>query len=62
MIKTSIPLPSNIVAKDTSWVVTYKFQPTKWHTNMSLQQNIVLIIVCNSVGVVHCEFALSDGQ
>jgi hypothetical protein len=76
MIKTSIPLPSNIVAKDTSWVVTYKFQPTKQYTNMSLpqhhqkkkatdrksQQNIMLIIVCNSVGVVHCEFALLDGQ
>jgi hypothetical protein len=22
----------------------------------------MLIIVCNSVGVVHCEFALLDGQ
>jgi len=63
MIKTSIPLPSNIDNKDRSWVDTYKsetkHQPTKWHTNMSpqkkkpqvrkSQQNVVLIIVCYSV-------------
>jgi hypothetical protein len=76
MIKSNIPLPSNIFTKDRSWVATYKsetkHQPTKWHTNVSpqkkkpqvrkSQQNVVLIIVGNSVGVVLCDFVLSDGQ